>query len=68
MEVFEILKDRLYQSGAPADAAEWSPILVRKIDVVVDLFGTLDPGVPTRPDSILYSRSRTVPISRTCRS
>jgi protein-tyrosine phosphatase len=54
LEVFEILKDRLYQSGAPADAMEWSPILARKTDVVVDLFGTLDPGVPTQPDSILY--------------
>ena len=26
----------------------------RGIDVVVDLFGTLDPGVPATPNSILY--------------
>lgn len=54
MEVFEILEGRLYQSGAPEDAAEWASIHSRGIDVVVDLFGTLDPGVPTAPNSILY--------------
>lgn len=54
MEIFEILKDRLYQSGAPEDAADWQPIHERNIDVVVDLYGTLDPGVPTAPNSILY--------------
>ncbi|HEV2282313.1 MAG TPA: dual specificity protein phosphatase [bacterium] len=54
MEIFEILEGRLYQSGAPQEAAEWGSIHARGIDVVVDLFGTLDPGVPTAPNSILY--------------
>ncbi|MHB8732958.1 MAG: protein-tyrosine phosphatase family protein [bacterium] len=54
MEIFEILDGRLYQSGAPKEAAEWGPIRARGIDVVVDLVGTLDPGVPTEPNSILY--------------
>ncbi|HLJ60546.1 MAG TPA: dual specificity protein phosphatase [bacterium] len=54
MEIFEILKDRLYQSGAPEEAAEWASIHALGIDTVVDLFGTLDPGVPTEPNSILY--------------
>lgn len=54
MEIFEILDGRLYQSGAPQEAAEWEPIHARGIDVVVDLFGTLDPGVPTAFNSILY--------------
>ena len=54
MEIFEILKDQLYQSGAPEEGADWQPILDRKIDVVVDLYGTLDPDVPTDPNSILY--------------
>jgi len=54
MEIFEILKDRLYQSGAPEEAAEWVPVHALGIDAVVDLFGTLDPGVPTEPNSILY--------------
>jgi len=54
MELFEILKDQLYQSGAPEAPAEWTPIHDRGIDVVVDLYGTLDPGVPTEANSILY--------------
>lgn len=54
MEVFEILKGQLYQSGAPQDAADWRPIQDLGIDVVVDLYGTLDEGVPTAPNSILY--------------
>lgn len=54
MEIFEILDGRLYQSGAPPEAAEWNSIHARGIDVAVDLFGTLDPGVPTVPNSILY--------------
>ncbi len=54
MEIFEILDNQLYQSGAPEEAVDWQPILERKIDVVVDLYGTLDPGVPTTPNSILY--------------
>ena len=54
MEIFEILDARLYQSGAPEEAAEWDPVHARGIDVVVDLFGTLDPGVPATPNSILY--------------
>ena len=54
MEIFEILEGRLYQSGAPREAAEWDSIRARGIDVVVDLFGTLDPGVPVVPNSILY--------------
>lgn len=54
MEIFEILKDQLYQSGAPQEEADWTPIHAAKIDVVVDLFGTLDPDVPNAPNSILY--------------
>ena len=55
MEIYEILDGRLYQSGAPEDAAEWESIHARGIDVVVDLYGTLDPGVPTTPNSILFA-------------
>jgi protein-tyrosine phosphatase len=54
VEIFEILDGQLYQSGAPQEAAEWGPIQALGIDVVVDLFGTLDPGVPVEPNSILY--------------
>jgi protein-tyrosine phosphatase len=54
VEIFEILKNQLYQSGAPEGDADWQPIHDRKIDVVVDLHGTLDDGVPTEPNSILY--------------
>ena len=54
MEIFEILDGRLYQSGAPEEAAEWDPVHALGIDVVLDLFGTLDPGVPTTPNAILY--------------
>jgi protein-tyrosine phosphatase len=54
MEIFEILPSQLYQSGAPEGDADWQPIHERHIDVVVDLYGTLDPGVPTIPNSILY--------------
>jgi len=54
VEIFEILDNRLYQSGAPENEAEWGSIRARGIDVVVDLFGTLDPGVPTKSNSILY--------------
>jgi protein-tyrosine phosphatase len=54
MQVFEILQNQLYQSGAPEEEADWSPIHALKIDVVVDLFGTLDPDVPNAANSILY--------------
>jgi protein-tyrosine phosphatase len=54
VEVYEILKGQLFQSGAPQEAADWQPVLDRGIDVVVDLYGTLDANVPTRPNSILY--------------
>ncbi|HXX37610.1 MAG TPA: dual specificity protein phosphatase [bacterium] len=54
MEIYEILEGRLYQSGAPEEAAEWDSIHALGIDTVVDLFGTLDPGVPTAPNSIVY--------------
>jgi protein-tyrosine phosphatase len=54
LEIFEILDGQLYQSGAPEDAAEWTSVRSRGIDVVVDLFGSLDPGVPVEPNSILY--------------
>ncbi|HEV2357178.1 MAG TPA: dual specificity protein phosphatase [bacterium] len=54
MEIFEILDGRLFQSGAPEEAAEWQSIHARSIDAVIDLYGTLDPGVPTVPNSILY--------------
>ncbi len=54
MEIFEILTGQLYQSGAPEEETDWEPIHARRIDVVVDLYGTLDPGVPTEPNSILY--------------
>jgi len=35
MEIFEILENQLYQSGAPEDAADWQPIHERGIDVIV---------------------------------
>lgn len=54
MEIFEILKDQLYQSGAPEAAADWQPIHDRKIDVIVDLYGASDRTLPTEPNSILY--------------
>jgi len=54
VEVYEILNGQLYQSGAPQEAADWQPALDRGIDVVVDLYGTLDANVPTAPNSILY--------------
>lgn len=55
MEIFEILTDQLYQSGAPQSDDDWAPILERNIDVVVDLYGgLLDPGVPTIPNTIVY--------------
>jgi len=54
LEIFEILEGQLYQSGAPEDAAEWTSVRSLGIDVVVDLFGSLDPGVPIEPNSILY--------------
>ncbi len=54
MEIFGILEGQLYQSGAPEGVADWEPIHAQRIDVVVDLYGTLDPGVPTDPNSILY--------------
>ena len=54
MEIFEILAGRLYQSGAPEEGTDWEPIHARRIGVVVDLYGTLDPGVPTEANSILY--------------
>jgi protein-tyrosine phosphatase len=54
VEIFEILDGQLYQSGAPQEAAEWDSIHALGIDVVIDLFGTLDPGVPTAFNSILY--------------
>ena len=53
MKLYEIVKDRLYQSGA-VEGVDWQPIHERKIDIVIDLHGTLDPGVPTAPNSILY--------------
>jgi len=54
LEIFEIVTDKLYQRGAPEDVGEWQSVLALKIDVVLDLFGTLGPGVPTAPNSILY--------------
>lgn len=53
MDLYEIVEGRLYQSGA-LDGVDWQTIHDHKIDVVVDLHGTLDPGVPTEPNSILY--------------
>jgi len=43
--------ERLFISPA---IASWQPILERGIDVVVDLDGGLDLGVPTVPNQILY--------------
>lgn len=54
VEICEIINNQLYQSGAPEGDVDWQPIHDRRIDVVVDLHGTLDPGVPTSPNSILY--------------
>jgi len=53
MRLYEVIRGRLYQSGA-VDGVDWEPIHAHKIDVVVDLHGTLDTGVPTAPNSILY--------------
>jgi hypothetical protein len=39
VEIFEILDGRLYQSGAPQEAAEWDSIHARGIDVVPDALG-----------------------------
>ena len=41
MEIYEILDGRLYQSGAPQEAAEWTSIHAHAIDVVVHLFKVL---------------------------
>jgi len=54
MDVFEILKDQLYQSGAPLGDGDWATIRGRKIDVVVDLYGALEADLPTTPNSIIY--------------
>ena len=52
MQLFQIDDaEQLYISPAIAD---WQPILDRGIDVVVDLEGGLDHGVPTVPNQILY--------------
>lgn len=52
MQLFQVDDDeRLYISPA---IANWQPILDRGIDVVVDLEGGLDLGVPTVPNQILY--------------
>ncbi len=53
MDLYEIVEGRVYQSGA-LEGVDWEPIHKAKIDIVIDLFGTLDPGVPTAPNSILY--------------
>jgi len=39
---------------APEAPAEWTPIHDLGIDAVVDLYGSLDPGAPTEPNSVLY--------------
>jgi len=36
------------------DIHDWAPVLERGIDVVFDLDGGLDHGLPTTPDGILY--------------
>jgi len=52
MQLFQVDDaERIYISPAIAD---WQPILDRGIDVVVDLEGGLDHGVPTVPNQILY--------------
>ncbi|MEO8503050.1 MAG: hypothetical protein ABI609_04050 [Acidobacteriota bacterium] len=52
MQLFAIDDDeRLFISPA---IVSWQPILDRGIDVVVDLEGGLDLGVPTVPNQILY--------------
>ena len=53
MDLYEIINGKLYQSGA-LEGVDWQPVHKAKIDIVVDLYGTLDPGVPTDPNSILY--------------
>jgi Dual specificity phosphatase, catalytic domain len=53
VDLYEIVPGRLYQSGA-VEGVDWQPIHLQKIDIVIDLFGTLDPDVPTAANSILY--------------
>jgi protein-tyrosine phosphatase len=54
MEFFEILKDQLYQSSAPLGDGDWEIVRGRNVDVVVDLYGALEPGLPMTPNSIIY--------------
>ena len=52
MQLFQIDdEEKLYISPA---IANWQPILERGIDVVIDLEGGLDLGVPTMPNQMLY--------------
>jgi hypothetical protein len=54
MEIFEILKDQLYQSGAPEGAAVGSPSTSGTSTSSSTSTARLDPEVPTTPNSILY--------------
>lgn len=52
MEVFQ-LDERGHLFIAP-DIDDWQPVAARGIDVIIDLDGVLDMGVPAIPDQVLY--------------
>jgi protein-tyrosine phosphatase len=49
-----ILLDESGRVGLSADIDDWLPIEAAGIDVVIDLDGNLDLGVPTVPNHLLY--------------
>jgi protein-tyrosine phosphatase len=49
-----ILLDESGRVGLSADIDDWHPIEAAGIDVVIDLDGDLDLGVPTVPNQLLY--------------
>lgn len=49
-----ILLDESGRVGLSADIDDWRPIEAMGIDVVIDLDGDLDLGVPTVPNHLLY--------------
>jgi protein-tyrosine phosphatase len=52
MEIFQ-LDERGHLFIAP-DIDDWRPVAARGIDVIIDLDGVLDVGVPAIPDQVLY--------------
>ena len=49
-----VLLDESGRVGLSADIDDWHPIEAAGIDVVIDLDGDLDLGVPTVPNRLLY--------------